>query len=136
MSACPPYAPFFGFAGVASSVSITHPHVLPIVHLLPFLDDIQQCVSLGTPRVRITESTSLAVGAAYGTSKAGIGIAGLGQFKPELIMKVRHLPCTPLAIFFFCLLTMLLAAVPYTCCHVRNHCCVWSCGLRTDCRTS
>jgi len=27
------------------------------------------------------------VGAAYGTSKAGIGIAGLGQFKPELIMK-------------------------------------------------
>jgi len=27
------------------------------------------------------------VGAAFGTSKAGIGIAGLGQFKPELIMK-------------------------------------------------
>ncbi|KAH9080532.1 V-type ATPase [Lactarius deliciosus] len=52
MSYCPPYAPFFGFAGVASS-------------------------TLGWP----------AVGAAYGTSKAGIGIAGLGQFKPELIMK-------------------------------------------------
>jgi hypothetical protein len=32
----------------------------------------------------------LAVGAAFGTSKAGIGIAGLGQFKPELIMKVLH----------------------------------------------
>ena len=31
----------------------------------------------------------LAVGAAFGTSKAGIGIAGLGTFKPELIMKVR-----------------------------------------------
>jgi hypothetical protein len=31
----------------------------------------------------------LAVGAAFGTSKSGIGIAGLGQFKPELIMKVR-----------------------------------------------
>lgn len=30
----------------------------------------------------------LAVGAALGTSKAGIGIAGLGTFKPELIMKV------------------------------------------------
>ena len=29
-----------------------------------------------------------AVGAAYGTSKAGIGIAGLGSFKPELLMKV------------------------------------------------
>ncbi|KZP33621.1 V-type ATPase [Athelia psychrophila] len=27
------------------------------------------------------------VGAAFGTSKAGIGIAGLGGFKPELIMK-------------------------------------------------
>ena len=33
----------------------------------------------------------IAVGAAFGTSKAGIGIAGLGTFKPELIMKVRHL---------------------------------------------
>lgn len=32
----------------------------------------------------------IAVGAAYGTSKAGIGIAGLGTFKPELIMKVRR----------------------------------------------
>ena len=41
---------------------------------------------------------SLAVGAAYGTSKSGIGIAGLGQFKPELIMKVRHLPRAPLYI--------------------------------------
>ncbi|KAG2127789.1 ATP synthase subunit C-domain-containing protein [Suillus cothurnatus] len=45
---CPPYAPFFGFAGVASAVTI---------------------------------------GAAFGTAKAGIGIAGLGTFKPELIMK-------------------------------------------------
>jgi hypothetical protein len=49
-------------------------------------------------RLRVTESTSLAVGAAYGTSKAGIGIAGLGQFKPELIMKVRHIPRTRLPI--------------------------------------
>jgi hypothetical protein len=32
----------------------------------------------------------IAVGAAFGTSKAGIGIAGLGTFKPELIMKVRR----------------------------------------------
>lgn len=31
---------------------------------------------------------TIAIGAAYGTSKAGIGIAGLGTFKPELIMKV------------------------------------------------
>jgi len=51
MSACPPFAPFFGFAGVASAMILS------------------------------------TVGAAFGTSKAGIGIAGLGQFKPELIMK-------------------------------------------------
>jgi len=48
---CPPYAPFFGFAGVASAMIFS------------------------------------TVGAAFGTSKAGIGIAGLGTFKPELIMK-------------------------------------------------
>jgi len=51
MSTCPPYAPFFGFAGVASSMILS------------------------------------TVGAAYGTAKSGIGIAGLGQFKPELLMK-------------------------------------------------
>jgi len=51
MSTCPPYAPFFGFAGVASAMILS------------------------------------TVGAAFGTAKAGIGIAGLGSFKPELIMK-------------------------------------------------
>ncbi|KAF8502525.1 V-type ATPase [Gautieria morchelliformis] len=51
MSVCPPYAPFFGFAGVTSAMVFS------------------------------------TVGASYGTSKAGIGIAGLGQFKPDLIMK-------------------------------------------------
>ena len=30
-----------------------------------------------------------AMGAAYGTAKAGIGISGMGTVKPELIMKVR-----------------------------------------------
>lgn len=33
-------------------------------------------------------NVQLAAGAAIGTSKAGIGIAGLGTFKPELIMRV------------------------------------------------
>jgi len=51
MSLCPPYAPFFGFAGVASAMVLS------------------------------------TAGAAFGTAKAGIGIAGLGTFKPELIMK-------------------------------------------------
>ncbi|KAB5589041.1 V-type H+-transporting ATPase 16kDa proteolipid subunit [Ceratobasidium theobromae] len=48
---CPPFAPFFGFAGVASSMIFS------------------------------------TIGAAYGTSKSGIGITGLGTFKPELLMK-------------------------------------------------
>ncbi|KZV70204.1 V-type ATPase [Peniophora sp. CONT] len=48
---CPPYAPFFGFAGVAASMILS------------------------------------TVGAAYGTAKSGIGIAGLGTFRPDLIMK-------------------------------------------------
>jgi len=51
MANCPPYAPFFGFAGVASAIIFS------------------------------------TVGAAFGTSKSGIGIAGLGTFRPELIMK-------------------------------------------------
>ncbi|KAH8825318.1 hypothetical protein DL96DRAFT_177143 [Flagelloscypha sp. PMI_526] len=51
MSLCPPYAPFFGFGGVAAAMVLS------------------------------------TVGAAYGTAKSGIGIAGLGGFKPELIMK-------------------------------------------------
>ncbi|CAA7261566.1 unnamed protein product [Cyclocybe aegerita] len=51
MSLCPPFAPFFGLAGVASAMVFS------------------------------------TVGAALGTAKAGIGIAGLGTFKPELIMK-------------------------------------------------
>ncbi|EJD50355.1 V-type ATPase [Auricularia subglabra TFB-10046 SS5] len=51
MSVCPPYAPFFGFAGVAASMILS------------------------------------TVGAAYGTAKSGIGITGLGQFRPDLIMR-------------------------------------------------
>ncbi|KAH8104564.1 V-type ATPase [Cristinia sonorae] len=51
MSSCPPYAPFFGFGGVAAAMVLS------------------------------------TVGAAFGTSKSGIGIAGVGTFKPELIMK-------------------------------------------------
>ena len=36
------------------------------------------------------------MGAAYGTAKAGISIAGVGTFKPELIMKVPRLPLSAL----------------------------------------
>ncbi|KAK4704070.1 V-type H+-transporting ATPase 16kDa proteolipid subunit, partial [Phenoliferia sp. Uapishka_3] len=54
---CPPYAPFLGFAGVAAAVSLA---------------------------IAMVFST---VGAAYGTSKAGIGISGMGTLRPDLIMK-------------------------------------------------
>ncbi|CAI2175615.1 14583_t:CDS:2 [Funneliformis geosporum] len=49
--ACPIYASFFGFAGVAAAMVFS------------------------------------SIGAAYGTAKAGIGIAGAGTFRPDLIMK-------------------------------------------------
>lgn len=39
-----------------------------------------------------------AVGAAYGTAKSGIGIAGVGTFRPDLIMKVRDNPLTLLSV--------------------------------------
>jgi hypothetical protein len=29
------------------------------------------------------------IGAAYGTAKSGIGIAGVGTYRPDLIMKVE-----------------------------------------------
>ena len=41
---------------------------------------------------QLTPDVFAAVGAAYGTSKAGIGIAGMGTLRPELIMKVRTRP--------------------------------------------
>jgi len=48
---CPPWAPFFGFAGVACAMIFS------------------------------------TIGAAFGTSKSGIGISGLAVFRPELVMK-------------------------------------------------
>ena len=35
-------------------------------------------------------------GAAFGTAKSGIGIAGVGTFRPDLIMKVRGILFWPL----------------------------------------
>jgi V-type H+-transporting ATPase 16kDa proteolipid subunit len=32
------------------------------------------------------------IGAAYGTAKSGIGISGVGTFRPDLIMKVGKVP--------------------------------------------
>lgn len=55
-------------------------------------DDSEQYV-LRPPRLKgnvVDGPLLVAVGAAFGTSKAGIGIAGLGGFRPELIMKVSN----------------------------------------------
>lgn len=89
MSVCPPYAPFFGFAGVASAVSRSPARYF--LALNPLTDDTQQYVHIPNCSRPNTHAHFAAVGAAYGTAKAGIGIAGLGTFKPELIMKVRSL---------------------------------------------
>jgi hypothetical protein len=39
----------------------------------------------------------LGIGAAYGTAKSGIGIAGVGTFRPDLIMKVCRPASTDVA---------------------------------------
>lgn len=39
----------------------------------------------------------IALGAAYGTAKSGIGIANVGTFRPDLIMKARA-PFSPACI--------------------------------------
>jgi len=54
----------------------------------------------------------IAFGAAYGTAKAGISIAGVGTFKSELIMKVQSQQ------------TKVLIAESHPCCHVWNHRCI------------
>lgn len=65
-----------GFAGVASAMILSSPFCSPC-----------------SKEIKAHLSRK-AVGAAYGTSKAGIGITGMGTMKPELIMKVRF--CLPL----------------------------------------
>ncbi|KAK3166925.1 hypothetical protein OEA41_010050 [Lepraria neglecta] len=39
----------------------------------------------------LTHKILAGAGAAYGTAKSGIGIAGVGTFRPDLIMKVRRI---------------------------------------------
>ena len=39
------------------------------------------------------------IGAAYGTAKSGIGIAGVGTFRPDLIMKASYRNFSPTLTF-------------------------------------
>ena len=41
----------------------------------------------------MTYEVHAGAGAAYGTAKSGIGIAGVGTFRPDLIMKVWQTIC-------------------------------------------
>ncbi|KAL8780771.1 MAG: hypothetical protein Q9213_006318 [Squamulea squamosa] len=64
----PKFAPFFGM-----------------------VDDIRMSVlkeTYGFTKGVANHATWAGAGAAYGTAKAGIGIAGVGTFRPDLIMKV------------------------------------------------
>lgn len=49
------------------------------------LDGVVSCDGLA-----VLSKTRTAIGAAYGTAKSGIGIAGVGTFRPDLIMKVAR----------------------------------------------
>ena len=50
---------------------------------------VQPDQTISTSKYRAeTDSNLIAAGAAYGTAKSGIGIAGVGTFRSDLIMKV------------------------------------------------
>ncbi|KAF8519975.1 hypothetical protein BU17DRAFT_47222 [Hysterangium stoloniferum] len=53
------------------------------------------------------ENQIIAVGAAYGTSKIGIGIAGVAQFKPELIRR----SLVPVVMWYHCCLGLVVSVL-------------------------
>ncbi len=55
---------------------------------LTSLDDIWMYVNKKSIEQGYPHSRYPGAGAAYGTAKSGIGIAGVGTFRPDLIMKV------------------------------------------------
>lgn len=76
----------------------------------------------------------VAVGAAFGTSKAGIGIAGLGGFRPELIMKVRLSSHTRNENVHVADLCSTVLVVSYTCGYVGYYRRVWLGRVGSDIR--
>ena len=76
----PKFAPFLGMAGIAFAMifGCTDEHI-------------------EGREETYTEHGTQAIGAAYGTAKSGIGIAGVGTFRSDLIMKVclRSSPFLP-----------------------------------------
>lgn len=92
----------------------------PLTGLRDVADDIQQCVQ-AIYLFELRSFCHVAVGAAFGTAKSGIGIAGVGTFKPELIMKASPQPS-----FLRSLLrTIVLYLVSGTGRHVWYHSSLW-----------
>ncbi|KAI4937995.1 v-type proton ATPase 16 kDa proteolipid subunit 2 [Alternaria conjuncta] len=73
----PSFAPFFG-------MHLSHVAVELIYEPRP--DDLWMYETRPN-RLDMQELTAAGAGAAYGTAKAGIGIAGIGTYRPDLIMK-------------------------------------------------
>ena len=66
---------------------------------------------------------NIGAGAAYGTAKSGIGIAGVGTFRPDLIMKVHT---DPWASFRGNVLMEMSATVAHTSRDGWDHCGLFS----------
>jgi hypothetical protein len=73
---CPMYAPFFGFAG-------KRPRKQSLIY--PQRRNFRHGLKLGRRRYRFAFRRPSY--AAAGTAKAGAGIVGMGQYRPQLIMK-------------------------------------------------
>ncbi|KAL7772680.1 hypothetical protein CFE70_002641 [Pyrenophora teres f. teres 0-1] len=72
----PSFAPFFGM-----------PLLAVVLIYQPTTDDLWMYAAPDAYLAVYDELTRAGAGAAYGTAKAGIGIAGIGTYRPDLIMK-------------------------------------------------
>ncbi|OJD11286.1 V-type ATPase, C subunit [Emergomyces pasteurianus Ep9510] len=89
----PKFAPFFGMAGIASAVSFSTRQYLFDFSLGYMTNQLLLFVAPCTDEDSFSFFLSASqmifgsIGAAYGTAKSGIGIAGVGTFRSDLIMK-------------------------------------------------
>lgn len=79
-------------AGIAAAVSPPRNDSVRGIYADRLEDDLRVYVSYHFREITCQRQQQLthqiALGAAYGTAKSGIGIAGVGTFRPDLIMKV------------------------------------------------
>ncbi|KAG5519266.1 hypothetical protein PMAC_001891 [Pneumocystis sp. 'macacae'] len=77
---CPVYAPFFGVLGCAAAIIFTSWYLL-------YFWNISIESSGKNVEIFLFYCFFGGFGAAYGTAKSGVGIASMGVFHPELIVK-------------------------------------------------